>query len=299
MTLLHDHGIVYPRDRGAHIHRNRVRRVRRRGQSGGTRHAELAGPRRGVDVLTIYTANSVRQGTLRVGTSGYQYRHWRGSFYPDDLAARLWLRYYAEHFDTVEINNTFYRLPTAKTFDHWREDTPSGFRFALKYSRYATHMQKLKDPAAALDLFFDRAERLGGKLGPVLVQLPPGWHVDLDRLDAFLRATPRRHRVAIELRDPSWLSPAVFDLLERRKVALVIHDRLENHPIELTAGWTYLRFHGHEYGGSYSHQALSGQALRIRRWLEEGRDVYVYFNNDVSGHAPRNARQLRRYVLGK
>jgi uncharacterized protein YecE (DUF72 family) len=239
------------------------------------------------------------KGRLRVGTSGYQYRHWKGDFYPEHLPTKSWLRHYADRFDTVEINNTFYSLPAVETFEAWRQESPPGFLFALKYSRYGTHMKKLKDPEVALEAFLERAERLRSRLGPILVQLPPHWRADPGRLDGFLGVAPRRQRFAVELRDPTWLSEEVFDVLRRRHAALVIHDRLGNHPVELTTEWTYLRFHGDDYGGSYSPQALSGQARRIRRWLQEGRDVYAYFNNDIGGHAPRNAADLRRYVDGE
>jgi uncharacterized protein YecE (DUF72 family) len=238
------------------------------------------------------------KGELRVGTSGYQYRHWRGDFYPKALPLSTWFEHYSSRFDTVEINNTFYNLPEPDHFDRWRQAAPPGFRFALKYSRYGTHMKKLKEPAPVLETFLERAERLRTRLGPILVQLPPHWGADVERLDAFLRVAPRRHRFAVELRDPRWLSQEVFDVLRGRGAALVIHDRIPDHPVLLTADWTYLRFHGQDYGGSYSPQALSGQGRRIRRWLGEGHDVYAYFNNDVGGHAPRNAADLRRYVVG-
>jgi uncharacterized protein YecE (DUF72 family) len=236
---------------------------------------------------------------LRIGTSGYQYDHWRGGLYPKGLPKRAWFEHYTDHFNSIEINNTFYRLPEPATFDHWRELAPPGFRFALKYSRYATHMKHLADPEEALERFLERAQRLRGWLGPILVQLPPSWHVDPERLDAFLRLAPRRHRWAVELRDASWLHDEVYEVLRKRGAALVIHDLLEDHPRELTADFTYLRFHGRDYGGSYSHQALVAQARRIRRWLRRGHDVYVYFNNDRDGHAPRNALDLRRYVRRK
>jgi uncharacterized protein YecE (DUF72 family) len=236
------------------------------------------------------------RGELRVGTSGYQYRHWRGSFYPGHLPVDRWFAYYAARFDTVEIDATFYGLPEAGVFDAWREQAPPGFRYALKYSRYATHWKHLASPEEALERFLERAERLRARLGPILVQLPPRWHADAARLDAFLRAAPRRHRYAVELRDASWLCEQVYAVLRRRGAALVIHDLLERHPDLLTADFAYLRFHGHRYGGSYPHQALAAQARRIRRWLRTGRDVYVYFNNDRGGHAPRNAADLRRYV---
>jgi uncharacterized protein YecE (DUF72 family) len=239
-----------------------------------------------------------QKGEFRVGTSGYQYRHWGGDFYPADVPARAWFACYTERFDTVEINNTFYHLPNPEAFDRWRQEAPPGFCFALKYSRYATHLKHLKEPVAALEPFLERARRLGSALGPILVQLPPHWQADPDRLDHFLRVAARRHRLAVELRDPSWLCNEVFAVLRQHGAALVLHDKIEDHPIQLTADWTYLRFHGREYGGSYSAPALAAQARRIRGWLDAGHDVYAYFNNDVGGHAPRNAADLRRYVEG-
>lgn len=236
------------------------------------------------------------RGELRVGTSGYQYRHWRGPFYPKQLPQREWFRHYAETFDTVEINNTFYRLPGPETFDRWRAQAPPGFRFALKLSRYATHMKRLREPREPLERFLERAERLKAHLGPILVQLPPKWRADPARLREFLREAPRRHRFAVEMRDPSWLCDEVYDALRAHRAALVIHDGIDDHPVELTADWTYLRFHGRRYGGSYSPQALSAQARRIRGWLDDGLDVHAYFNNDVGGHAPRNAADLRRFA---
>lgn len=238
------------------------------------------------------------RGEFRIGTSGYQYRHWAGDFYPRGLPQKRWFEHYAEQFDSVEINNTFYRLPQPEVFDRWRERAAPGFLFALKYSRYATHLKHLADPQEALERFLEGAERLRGRLGPILVQLPPHWKADPGRLDAFLRAAPRRHRWAVELRDASWLRGDVYQVLRRHGAALVIHDLLDSHPVELTSDWTYLRFHGRRYGGSYSHQALSAQARRIRRWLRAGLDVYAYFNNDRGCHAPRNAADLRRYVTG-
>jgi len=239
-----------------------------------------------------------REAELRVGTSGYRYEHWRGSFYPRELPLRAWFEHYAEHFDTVEINNTFYRLPAAHTFESWHDQAPPGFRYALKFSRYGTHLKHLRDPAGPLEAFLDGAERLKSHLGPILVQLPPHWGADPGRLDAFLREAPRRHRFAVEVRDPSWLCREVYDVLRAHRAALVIHDGLEgrSHPVVRTADWIYLRFHGDGYAGTYSPQALGGQARRIRRWLAEGHDVYAYFNNDLGGHAPRDAADLRRFV---
>lgn len=243
-----------------------------------------------------------QKGTFRVGTSGYQYDHWRDVFYPDDLPKKRWFEHYVQHFDTVEINNTFYNLPEAKTFERWREAVPNGFRYVLKYSRYGTHIKRLKDPEQHVNVFMERAERLGPTLGPILVQLPPNWNVNVERLAGFLEATPKKQRFAVEVRDESWLCDAVYDLLREHNAALVIHDLLEDHPRVVTADWVYLRFHGPEAGqpymGSYSPQALSGAARRIQRHLDDGRDVCTYFNNDAEGWAVSNAKDLRRYVEG-
>jgi uncharacterized protein YecE (DUF72 family) len=233
---------------------------------------------------------------VRIGTSGYQYDHWRGPFYPDDLPKRRWFEYYAGRFDTVEINNTFYRLPKEETFDRWREQAPDGFLYVLKYSRYGTHIKRLKDPARHVDAFMERAVRLEKHLGPILVQLPPHWHADVDRLAAFLDATPGEQRWAIELRDPDWLREEVYAVLREHGAALCIHDMLDEHPRFTTADFTYLRFHGDHYRGSYSPQALSAAARRIRDHLAHGRDVFVFFNNDERGYAVENAMDLRRYV---
>lgn len=241
-----------------------------------------------------------RRGRLRIGTSGYQYDHWRGRFYPPGCPKRCWLGYYAGHFDALEINNTFYRLPSEETFDGWREAAPPGFRFALKYSRYGSHLKRLREPEEHVARFVERAERLGSFLGPILVQLPPRWGVDVERLAGFLEATPHRRRWALEFRDPSWLCEPVYALLREHRAALCIHDLIENHAREVTADWLYLRFHGtgRDHSGSYSPQKLSAEARRIARELRRGRDVHVYFNNDVGGHAVENAAALRRYVEG-
>jgi uncharacterized protein YecE (DUF72 family) len=235
-------------------------------------------------------------GKLAVGTSGYQYDHWRGVFYPEGLPKDQWFAHYAEHFDTVEINNTFYHLPRAKTFDDWRRKAPGSFCYALKFSRYATHLKKLKDPEASVGLFMERAKRLGATLGPILVQLPPHWRADVDRLAAFLEAVPGDQRWAVEFRDPSWLCEAIYAVLRHHHAALCIHDLIPAHPRRLTADWVYLRFHGAGNGGDYSRQALAGAAQRIKRHLAEGRDVFAYFNNDAYGYAVSNAADLRRYL---
>jgi len=240
--------------------------------------------------------SSRQRGVLRIGTSGYQYDHWSGRFYPEGLPKTRWFDHYASQFDTVEINNTFYHLPKATTFDSWRERAPDGFCYALKFSRYGTHLKHLKDPEDSIGTFLERAERLEPFLGPILVQLRPHWHADPERLDRFLDAAPPDHAWAVEFRDPSWLCDDVYDVLKRHEAALCIHDMIPDHPRVQTAGWIYLRFHGAGYGGSYPHQALSAEAQRIREHLDAGTDVYAYFNKDAEGFAVTNAADLRRYA---
>src|SRR5579872_5068794 len=155
-------------------------------------------------------------GTVYIGTSGWHYQHWRGPFYPEKLPASKMLEFYTQHFDTVELNNTFYRLPPEKGLAQWRETTPAHFRFAAKGSRYLTHMKKLKDPEKGVGNFFSRVDQLGAKLGPIVFQLPPHWGADPGRLDEFLQSLPPRRRYAFELRDPSWHAEDVYRILRRR-----------------------------------------------------------------------------------
>jgi len=242
---------------------------------------------------------SRKRGRCRVGTSGFHYDHWRGVFYPPRLSTGEWFGHYARHFDTVEINNTFYGLPEPETVDGWRERAPEGFVYSVKFSRYGSHMKKLGSPGKTIPNFISRVSRLRDHLGPVLVQLPPRWGADPERLDAFLARAPDEERWALEFRDPSWLVDEVFDVLESRGAALCVHDMLPDHPRRITADFVYLRFHGpgeERYRGSYPHQALTAEARRIAGELERGLDVYAYFNNDPAGHAVTNARDLRRYV---
>jgi len=240
-----------------------------------------------------------QKAACRIGTSGYQYDHWQPVFYPEGMPKRKWFGYYADHFDTVEINNTFYNLPKAETFDQWHDRTPRNFRYALKFSRYGSHMKKLKDPDASIGAFLERAERLKAFLGPILVQLPPRWGANPERLEAFLREAPRRRRWTVEFRDPDWICDEVCKVLESHNAALCIHDMIKDHPRRLTADWTYIRFHGNGYSGSYGDTILSRWARWIKDRLAEGVDVYAYFNNDAEGHAVGNALTLRRYILGE
>ena len=241
---------------------------------------------------------AVTKAQARIGTSGYQYKHWKKFFYPEDLPQRRWFACYAKHFDTVEINNTFYGLPAEKTFVVWRKQAQPGFLYALKFSRYGSHLKRLKDPQSTIRTFLQRARRLGKFLGPILVQLPPNWRVDPARLAGFLEAAPRSVRWAFEFRDDSWLCEEILEILKGHNAALCIHDMIKNHPRRITADWVYLRFHGQHYSGSYTAQQLEAEANWIREQLANGRDVYAYFNNDAQGHAVTNAADLRGYVTG-
>ncbi|HJT20344.1 MAG TPA: DUF72 domain-containing protein [Nitrospira sp.] len=236
---------------------------------------------------------------IRIGTSGWHYKHWVGPFYPDGLRADKMLSWYVDRFDTVEINNSFYRLPTEQTFTAWRRNTPPPFCFAVKASRYISHRKKLKDPEPALARFLPLVERLGPKLGPILFQLPPRWSCNLDRLNAFLDVLPSSHRYTFEFRDPSWHGPAVYRALRRRNAAFCIYELAGfESPYEVTADFAYIRLHGPEgkYGGDYSAVALGEWARRIDRWRSALQAVYVYFDNDQAAYAAKNAAELKRLV---
>jgi len=233
--------------------------------------------------------------TIRIGTSGWVYPHWRDIFYPADLRQADWFSHYASHFDTVEINNTFYRLPSEAAFARWREQAPAGFLYAVKASRYLTHLKKLKEPRVPLQNFFACAAHLGAAFGPVLYQLPPRWQLDLPRLRDFLSALPPGRRHVFEFRDPSWLVEPVYRLLERRGAALCLHDLPPlSVPSRVTAPFVYLRYHGDRaHAGDYPSAELERQARRIAAWQRAGLDVYAFFNNDVECFAVRNALQLK------
>ena len=237
------------------------------------------------------------QGRVHVGTSGWHYKHWLGLFYPEKLPTKEMLNFYVQHFDTVELNNSFYHLPADSSFDSWRENTPRGFLFAVKGSRFITHMKKLKEPHTSTAKFFLAAERLGKKLGPILFQLPPRWRINVERLREFLASLPREHRYVFEFRDPSWHVPEVYEVLRRYNAAFCIYDFAGNPtPQEITANFTYLRFHGANYSGSYSAEQLRDWSQEIIEWRRSLRDVYVYFNNDIGGHAIHNAKELLRLL---
>lgn len=241
---------------------------------------------------------------VRIGTSGWHYAHWRGPFYPERFSTAKMLGFYLERFDTVEINNSFYKLPSAETFSFWRDHTPASFRFAVKASRYITHNKKLKDPQNALDRFLPPTSELHEKLGPILFQLPPKWRINLERLDECLSTLPKgkRWHYAFEFREPTWLNERTYNILRAHNAAFCIYElagfRTEN---VITADWAYVRLHGPggKYQGSYSTQQLSEWAARISDWSTRLKAIYVYFDNDQAGYAVQNALELKNLVNGR
>lgn len=230
-----------------------------------------------------------------LGTSGWHYAHWRGRFYPADLPADAWLGHYATRLQSVEVNNSFYHLLDAAVVRAWTRQVPEDFVFAVKGSRFITHNKKLKDPAPALARFFAPVRAFGRHLGPIVFQLPPRWGVNAERLAAFLKALPKRRRYAFEFRDPRWHCEAVYALLRRHRAAFCIYELAGfRAPLVVTTDFVYVRLHGPEgkYRGDYATAALSTWAKRIRAWLKDGNDVYVYFDNDQNAYAAKNAVAL-------
>ncbi len=231
----------------------------------------------------------------RIGTSGWNYPHWRGVFYPQDLSSSQWFGRYAEVFDTVEVNNTFYNLPEPSVFETWRDQAPGGFLYVLKASRWITHMKKLKEPERALERFFSRARILGPHLGPILYQLPPRWKANPGRLASFLDRLPGEIRHVFEFRDPSWFDPEILDLLDGKGAAFCVHDKAEApSPRWVSGGFVYCRFHGPsgDYGGRYGRRRLTTWSHWLRDRMEEGLEAWAFFNNDEQGHALEDAGDL-------
>src|SRR5918996_976725 len=230
-----------------------------------------------------------------IGTSGYVYPHWRrGVFYPEGLRQREELGYYAERFRTVELNNPFYRLPAPESFDRWRDAVPDDFLYAVKASRYISHIRRLRDATESVALFMERAERLGPKLGPILFQLPPTHTAHLPVLRRFLAELPEGHRWVVEFRHPSWHTPEAYGALAERGAALCIPVGGRVRPdLVTTAPFVYIRMHaGAGAGGGFTPAQLRWWAARLRALGLAGKDRFVYFNNDRGGHAPRDARTL-------
>jgi uncharacterized protein YecE (DUF72 family) len=246
---------------------------------------------------SVVTVN--KSPLIHIGTSGWHYDHWRGTFYPEHLAKTDFLSSYQQHFHTVEINNSFYRLPSENTLSNWRESVPPGFIFAVKGSRYLTHMKKLKDPEPSIKLFFDRVQVLQDRLGPIIFQLPPHWHFNAGRLRAFLAALPGGYRYAMEFRDPSWLNQEAYRLLADHGAAFCMYEfGGQLSPREVTAGFVYIRLHGPggPYQGNYDTQTLAGWAEAISTWAGQDKEVFCYFDNDAASYAPQNALSLQKML---
>lgn len=234
---------------------------------------------------------------LNIGCSGFTYDHWKGSFYPEDFPKRRWFEYYCSKFSTVELNVTFYNLPDKETFTKWHQEAPPGFVFSLKGSRFITHVKKLKASAEPVDVFFSRAMALKEKLGVILWQLPPGLKADHARLAEFLELLrPYGARNVFEFRGETWISKKVISLIEKENASLCMADWPEFlNDLPVTSDFVYIRRHGAGGGSAtlYTPEQLKSDAARIRKFLKQRKDVFIYFNNDASGYAPRNALELR------
>jgi len=236
---------------------------------------------------------------IRIGCSGWIYRHWRGRFYPERLPVKKWFGFYADHFDTVEINNSFYRLPKAQTFDAWRFQAPPGFVYAVKANRFLTQAKKLKDCEEPLERMMTPFRHLQSALGPILYQLPPRFRLNLERLERFLALIPKDVTNVFEFRDNSWFVGEVYEMLQRYGASFCVHDMLGLDSQRIVTGpAAYVRFHGGEgkYWGRYPPERL----LTCAEWMVEeagrGRTVWAYFNNDIDGHAIQDALALKAII---
>ena len=234
-----------------------------------------------------------------VGTSGWQYDSWKGRFYPKGVPQRLWLEYFSARFPTVEVNNSFYRLPTEEAFAKWRKESADGFVVTVKASRYITHIRRLRDPRDPVRLFWSRARKLGPKLGPVLFQLPPRFGVELERLRESLKVLPQSMRAAFEFRDDSWENDEVYSLLDEHGAAYVLADRPGWRMGDVvTGGWSYVRFHQGRRTSPFYARA------KLRKWADHiaelpASEVFVYFNNDEEGAAIEDARSMMELLADR
>lgn len=247
------------------------------------------------NLLKLHIAFIMKKAQIHIGTSGWHYKHWIGKYYPGGTKDSEQLGFYIKDFSTVEINNSFYRLPPRDAFVQWQKAVPDDFMFSVKASRYITHMKKLKDPEESLSQLVEHASGLGAKLGPVLFQLPPGWKINAERLEEFLEALPKKWRCVFEFRNSSWYHEEVYEALRRHNCAFCIYE-LDGHttPVKVTADFVYIRLHGpgDKYQGSYSASDLRKWQKLAEGWLDEGRDVFVYFDNDQAAYAAFNAKSL-------
>ncbi|MDP4275974.1 MAG: DUF72 domain-containing protein [Bacteroidota bacterium] len=240
---------------------------------------------------------------LFIGTSGWSYKHWAGIFYPENVKPAGYLEYYTTNFNSVELNSSFYHLPMKKTIAGWVSRTPEPFVFCPKMSRYVTHLKRLVNVEESLNLYFDVFEGMKARLGPVLIQLPPGLPFDKQLLNNFIGILTGKYstyRFAIEARHKSWFTDDCFKLLGQYNIALVIADSGKRYPYYevVTADFVYFRFHGHEqlYASDYSEQELQDYAGKIISWLKENHEVWAFFNNDYQGFAPKNAKRLNEII---
>ncbi|MFO8024469.1 DUF72 domain-containing protein [Thiohalophilus sp.] len=239
------------------------------------------------------------QNSVYIGTSGWSYGHWQGPFYPENMSSEEQLKFYAEEFSCVEINNSFYKLPDEKTLRHWRNTVTEDFLFTVKASRYITHMKKIKDSSDSVTRFLKHISVLQPRLGPVLFQLPPNWKFNEKRLSEFLASLSREFRYTFEFRDRSWLNPRAYEILAKYDTAFCIYDfNGFLSPREVTTDFVYIRLHGpgDAYEGEYDKQSLAGWAGAISSWSSQGKDVFCFFDNDQSGYAPLNARSLKSMI---
>lgn len=234
-----------------------------------------------------------------IGTSGWHYDDWRGRFYPEKLPKTQWLEFYAKHFSTLELNNTFYHLPSENAFKNWYSSSPPDFIFAVKASRYITHIKRLKDCGDEANKFTSRAVLLKEKLGPLLYQLPPGLHRDDGKLNDFLKVLPSEGKHVIEFRDESWFKEEVYEILRQYKVGFCIFDMPKfTSPIIATTDFAYIRFHGSDslYSSCYTDKEIANWSEKIKRLAKKLESIYIYFNNDIAGYAIENASTLRGYL---
>lgn len=235
----------------------------------------------------------------RIGTSGWNYPHWKEVFYPHNVSQSKWLEFYTDHFDTVEVNATFYRLPKPKTFEHWYERTPEGFLWAVKGNKYITHTKRLKDSKEPLDRLYNAVEGLKEKLGPILLQLPPNLSFDQDLFKNFCKNLDSSYRHVLEIRHPSWIHEQGFQILEENNMAFCLADTAGRYPYHeaVTADFLYIRLHGSKklYASKYSERELQEWAQKIKDWDME---TYLYFDNDYHGYAVRNAKRLKEILMG-
>jgi uncharacterized protein YecE (DUF72 family) len=245
------------------------------------------------------TVSTAGAGSIHIGCSGWVYKHWRGILYPEGLPQRLWFDRYTQDFDTVEINNSFYRLPSGDTFQKWRDQAPPGFCYAVKANRFLTQAKKLKECEEPLERMMAAVRRLGDRLGPMLYQLPPSLKINLDRLRDFLEIVPKDVSNVFEFREKSWYAPETYELLDRYGASFCAHDMPGSTSERIAVGpIAYVRFHGGEgkYWGRYSDEGLLSWTDWIVAQARQGRSVWCYFNNDIHGHAIHDAQTLKSMV---